>query len=244
MASSVRLLIAATAVAHVGCILLVDSSPTGDQFSTACGVSDGATACGSCMTQNCANELTACCADTSCRSVLSAIDACADAGTCIVDTTNAAAAALVKCVDGCSACSAMPATPLDAGTAIACYTDTHSCNCSAGSSQNATRCDLTTVPNAVCCADLDYPAANTSCSCAQVRCDLSVTGDCMCSTSASGNTTTCNSGTCCANYGFCTCDQSTSCSTYTSPVSTCGVPSSISCLSSQKRVNNCSPTAN
>ena len=249
MASSMRLLIAATAVAHVGCILLVDGSPTGDQFSTTCGVADEASACGSCMTQSCASQLTACCADADCRKVLSAIDTCADAGTCLVDTTNAAAAALVKCVDGCSACNAEPATPFDGGLPIACYLDApYSCNCSAGSSQNATRCDLTTVPNAICCADIGYPKdPNTYCACATIKCESYSTGDCTCSTVSSGNATQCNSawGTCCANDGFCDCSpSSTGCSSFTIAVNDCNLRASVGCSSSQRPVNNCSPTAN
>ncbi len=249
--ASTRLLIAAIATVQLGCVLLVESSPTGDQFSTACAVADPTSACGACMTQKCGAELSSCCGDATCRSALTEIDQCAEAGTCIVDTTSSFAAALVKCVDQqCTACNAEPATPTN-GAKIACFVSSagDSCNCSAGS-QNATRCDLTTVPNAVCCADLDYPTSSySSCTCATVTC-MTYGSDCDCSAGSVGNTSTCDTnigGACCVSSagGFCSCGSAlTSCPSNELAVTDCATPASVGCSTTKKRVNNCSPTAN
>ncbi len=236
---------------EASCLLLVDQSPSGDQFSQACGLANATTTCGACMTQSCAAELTACCGDVTCRGVLAQVDQCAEAGTCVFDMTLASASALGKCIDSkCPACSAEPASAFDGGGQTYCSVGSSqtSCSCTNGYGlSNATRCDVTTVPNAVCCADKSWPSAGTSCTCGTVQCEAFTTsGDCSCSPSSVGNAQHCNTsfdGVCCTSDGFCNCSSTaTDCGSQPS-VGDCSTPDAVGCSTGQVRVNNCSPSA-
>jgi len=240
--------VALAAAFEASCIFLVDQSPSGDQFTQACGLASATTTCGACMTQSCAAELTACCTDTTCRDVLAQVDQCAEAGACVFDMSSAAAAALGKCIDAkCTACSAEPANAFDGGQVYCGFgSSTTSCQCSSGEGfTNATRCDVTSMPNAICCADTIWPNAGSSCTCSSVTC-TSYGDSCTCGPNEPGNAS-CNTnvGICCANQGFCSCDSAaTQCSSGTTSVSDCSLPDVVGCGTSQVRVNNCSATAN
>ncbi|HEY1954302.1 MAG TPA: hypothetical protein VGH28_01790 [Polyangiaceae bacterium] len=230
------------------CILFVDRSPTGDSFATTCALADQTSACGACAAQSCASELSACCGSSGCRSQLPQFDQCADAGTCLVDESDPTTKTLAQCLDAqCpSVCAAGGATTSDGGGSnVGCVLDqaNGSCSCETFIGANQTRCDTTTIPNGICCADVNWPAEGTSCDCEPVKCDSQIDG-CMCSTSGSGKLASCGQGfgPCCASDTFCTCssDNAPGCDQFSTPVSSCDVASVITCDNAQVQVNNCS----
>ncbi len=231
------------ASAGAGCVLIVDHSPSGDSFSSTCAVADPSTTCGTCIDNACGAQLDACCADTTCRTVLSSVDSCSEAGSCIVDTTGTAASALESCIAvQCPSCQVLPATVYDAG--IYCSDDLTMgwCQCSTESilGQATTRCDQTTIPGGICCADQTWPSSGT-CTCGTISCS-SQTDSCSCSFNLGITSISCNQsggGFCCATAYDCTCG-STPCDSNATPVSDCDVPSSIACPSGQHVISNCS----
>jgi hypothetical protein len=232
------------------CILFVDSSPTGDQFSQTCGIANPTTACGMCMTNTCAAQLTACCGDPSCRTALGDVDECSEAGSCIFDMTSTTGASLGQCINTCTSCNAEPATVIEAGAQIECTTDTanQDCDCISGLGEsNTSRCDVTTFSNAFCCADNTWPAAGTSCSCSPVGCTAYTAGNCTCGAAlSSNNTSSCNSGVglCCGLDGTCSCDpNANTCDDLGggTQVLDCTLATHIGCSQGQHPVSNCSP---
>jgi hypothetical protein len=227
----------------VGCIAFVDQSPTGDQFSTTCALGDSTTACGTCIASSCADQMTACCGDRGCRSVLTDVDECASQGTCVLDETNSAASALGTCIENSCfpTCKAYAGTPT-AGAQVSCQAETTSCSCDVGLDIGSDRCDVTTVPNAICCADMQWPSDYTNCNCYEVKCDAYSSGDCMCGTFASGNVACSRAAGypyCCSDGSSCTCGTSP-CNTSEYPVLRCDVADAITCGSGYQQVNNCS----
>jgi len=237
-------------VALVGCIALVnESTPNGDQFSTTCTLLDTTSACGTCVASSCANQVTACCDDATCKTQLSQFDTCADAGFCTVDTSNEATSALATCMNSsCKDCSAEAQGDGSApGTVdVSCGAVLDYCNCeSASPGSKPFRCDNQSVPNSICCGDVNYPSSG-SCSCMPVKCEQLIgTGGCECSPYESGDVSSCNSadGVCCIDIdtGTCSCDPTIEqCDQFGTPVDDCAVAANIGCESSQKAFKSCS----
>ena len=233
--------------ACAGCIFLVDNSPGGDQFSDACAVAVPATTCGTCIDTACDTQLSACCGDGTCRNVLSAIDECSEGGSCVVDTSTTIEADLEECIAAqCPACQIAPASVYDAG--VYCSQDLPQgwCSCSTESifGQATTRCDATTFADGMCCADSAWPSAG-NCTCATISCSSDDTGGCRCSFNLGlSSVSSCNQGLgpCCASSDQCTCNStnSSSCDSFSSPVSDCDTPSAVACNVGQHVVSNCS----
>jgi hypothetical protein len=244
-------------VCLVGCILFVnEGTPDGDQFSTMCALLDSTSACGACVASSCANQITACCADTTCKSALSQFDTCADAGICTVDLSSATASALASCMNStCSACDVVPesgdgSAPGTVDVNCGAVAGFGYCSCEADEpGSKPYRCDQTSIPNSVCCADDNYPT-NGSCSCMPIKCDENIgPGGCSCSPDQEGNVSSCDisDGPCCMDEdGTCTCepDNDEACDQFSTPVDDCTLAKNVGCSSSQKWYTSCSLEAN
>jgi hypothetical protein len=240
-------------VAATGCIFLVDDAP---KLGGTCTIANQTSACGSCIVQNCQTELNSCCADVDCRPALDAVDACSSTAKCAVDlTSKAAEGKLGLCIaTKCAACKVLSTNYLSS-----CTLGTYSfgandeCTCSGAGTATATECDVTTFTNAVCCADVNYPAQGKSCSCVEVGCQGTSEG-CEC---APANSTyypgdalkTCDGvphNVCCysSSDGACRCyDSRSTCDQYSEvEVTQCDVAglAIVACASNRARVANCS----
>lgn len=253
---SIHIALAGFVALQVGCILVVnESTPNGDQFGTTCQLLDTTSPCGACIEQQCSAQVTACCTDATCKDALKQFDTCADdAGTCSVDVSTSAANTLGTCINSkCTMCDVVAQG--DGGTTtvdVACSTNAPLgyCFCDGNSpGSKLSRCDPTTVPNSICCADNNYPTSGT-CTCSTIKCEQEIGVGCSCSPSANGNEKTCAEpadGTCCRNdnNGFCTCNNDgTPCDQFTTEVGNCDTPASVQCSSSQVWVTSCSPGVN
>jgi hypothetical protein len=90
------------------------------------------------------------------------------------------------------------------------------CLCTTGGGSNNVACSSSSVPNGVCCADLQWPASGLNCSCQGYACiETSSDGSCSCGTLVSGPTTSCapKAGfTCCQQvHGDCQCGPNVEC---------------------------------
>jgi hypothetical protein len=79
-------------------------------------------------------------------------------------------------------------------------TGTAACTCGAPdpgnpAAGNDTECDTTAVPGSVCCADANWPAAGSACTCLTASCTQEPGGGCDCSLGSDGQT--CNMGVVC-----------------------------------------------
>ncbi len=241
----------ASAVTLFGCVLLVgESTPNGDQFSSTCTLLDTTSACGACVAASCSNLVTACCTDDTCKNVLKQFDTCADAGTCTVDLSSTAASNLATCIHGSCTMCVVTNLASDGGgntTSVNCDNEPEldECYCQGGEPGSPiVPCNTSTVTDAVCCADSLYPNSG-NCSCTTLRCSGDSTS-CMCSTSADTNFTACNTGgftRCCMFTGsaFCSCDNDdTECGEDTVSVTDCYQPQNVQCGSNQTWVTGCS----
>lgn len=245
-----------------GCVLLVDA-PT--DLATTCPFDGKDATCGACLAKACQSYVNQCCTDGTCRSAMSAVDACASkaGASCraVAFPTDGspASAALAACLVGeCDApcgnvSAAGPAGEQPPSTTSCTVTsDSRSCRCSVPSgteASNTTRCSPAVVANTICCADLDWPVRGTDCTCQIVACATTNAGSgCECNAYGSGPLTSCSTGgDCCQSAGgSCSCgDRTNLCKIapqagiegYKS-VGACG-PSTVGC-GSRKRVGRCS----
>jgi len=238
-----RVVVVAAALAATQCVLLVDQSPSGDQFSTQCAVADPTSACGHCLTAQCSDEIASCCGDEACRFALSAIDTCSDAGTCLFDMSGAAGA-VGQCIQTkCNGvCDAVDAGQSEGGGNVECFVSDHFCSCDNSFGTNGTTCDVATHTNSVCCADLEWPTGtDTLCECDQIGCsDDGVACDCQPQSSV-GDTTSCNTsawGVCCLSQNYCSCGID--CNSAQTPVEDCTKASLYQCASGRRVVPSCS----
>ena len=231
-----------------GCILLVDSSPSGDQFSSTCTLlGDAATSCATCISQTCGTAFQACCADTSCRPMLGQLDQCADGGSCMPTAAGDAGGALATCVTSmcATACNQTPPPPDGPPMGYDCYSDNiaESCSCTYNTVPTTVPCGASSFPNALCCQDKSYPTGNSSsCGCAAVTCSDFGSG-CTCAPNNGGMSgTTCDTNTyttCCASGTTCLCGNDISCTSSQTQVFDCASLSNFSCSSTQLATSNC-----
>jgi hypothetical protein len=120
--------------------------------------------------------------------------------------------------------------------------------CSCSTSQQVTgvatggACPGTTVQNAVCCGDIQWPGSGLACSCESYQCKLTGTdGSCMCGHGTTGPMSSCApavGSTCCQHaHEYCECGPSVSCETSLGDVAvtTCS-KETAQCLSSTEKV--------
>lgn len=258
-----------------GCALLVGGS--GGLETTACHFQGESTPCGRCVAEQCQSKVNDCCLDSNCDENLGYLDGCAASGdiqSCTVLgsgsflTGSASFRALSMCVTSkCSACgvdlfdsgipgvdSGSPDADSDgAVTYISCdVLNGNDCFCvlSTGTPRATPDCSTSTVPNAMCCADVGWPepgvgSLQPQCDCETIGCTNEGTTDCFCQAdieaTANGDAFTCGSGwgRCCATAGdYCTC-LAGECGGYEDEVSAC-TPAAIGCPKGKFAVTSCS----
>jgi hypothetical protein len=226
------------------CILLVDSSPTGDQFSTTCSLLASASPCATCVAQMCGTELDACCADPACRPMLGQVDSCAEAGLCSFDAGEDASSTLASCVTTKCATTCVSTTPPDGPSeAIDCSLDSidEDCSCTLGTG-NSQACNTGLFAPAVCCAASGWPSSG-GCACGAVQCQASTDGtscSCVFDTDVT-SPVTCDEldyGTCCIGPAGCSCYSDVPCTGSETEVSSCNT-ATYTCASGDKSVSDC-----
>jgi hypothetical protein len=128
-----------------------------------------------------------------------------------------------------------------------CFASSDYCSCTYGGStgSSSTRCDSTSIHNAVCCGDVSWPDKNLSCTCRAFTCKKlngTAAESCECDTNGSGNLDSCTDTVCCAynDLSTCRCGSSISCDSFETQVTRCE-PLVINCTgSSQARTSACS----
>jgi hypothetical protein len=242
------------------CILVVhdDSGKLGDRCHFA---GDTTTACGVCIAHACQKNVDACCASKSCRDdsvftitkVLDLLDQCStgqSSYSCRMPTLvteSSTEGAVFSCIQ--SACATECATGGDGGTfsdggagdgssgttsrTRCTASSSDSCSCYGDGPFNDTPCDITTIKNSLCCADLGWPGSGLRCSCDRWECRTTSTG-CECSSTTSGPSTSCTGSYCCRSSSYCRCGN-TPCSTSDDEVSSCAVDE-MQCSSSNDAV--------
>jgi hypothetical protein len=127
----------------------------------------------------------------------------------------AAAALCCGCVlliDDPSDWSVSPTTSsnfLGGGGSLQCYGSDSSCSCEPSDYVlNSATCSAEALPESICCADLDYPKANSNCGCRRLSCKRDLQG-CTCTDGTShGSSASClpQAGeTCCRSSSGCRC---------------------------------------
>lgn len=241
----VRSLTLLVAAALPSCILLVDSSPTGDQFSSTCGLLASASPCATCVTGMCGSELDACCADTACRPMLSQVDSCAEAGICSFDAGEDASSTLASCIATMCATTCLTNEPAPDGPSqgVDCTIDNidELCSCTLGTG-NGQSCNTSTFEPAVCCAAIGWPASG-GCACGAVQCEASTDGtSCSCVFDTTvASPVTCDEldyGTCCIGPGGCSCYSSVPCTGSEMEVDSCNT-ATYTCASGDRAVSDC-----
>jgi hypothetical protein len=214
-----RLLSFLAVVAATGCVLLIDDAPS---LGRTCTIANQTSACGSCIVQNCQAQLDACCGDVDCRPALDAVDTCSNTGKCAVDlTSKVTEGKLGQCMQtSCAAACTVGSTHYLSSCTVGIYSygsQNNECTCSGSATATNVGCDMTTFPNAVCCADVNYPAQGKGCTCVEVGCKGTADG-CACAPSNS---------TYYPGDALKTCD---------------GVPHNVCCYSSSDRACRCYDT--
>lgn len=103
----------------------------------------------------------------------------------------------------------------DAGGKLQCYGGDTECHCEPTTNAYGSQvCDGTTVPDALCCADLEYPAPKTGCNCTALSCKRDLDG-CTCRVgSSNGPSTSCSpkaDEVCCISGSECICGAPADC---------------------------------
>jgi hypothetical protein len=233
--------------------------------TSACTFQGQDTQCGGCVVLYCQTEVNACCDDATCSGGLSYLDGCAsdDGSSCYVleeggqFSGSPFFASLGACIQkNCSMCSTSVVPGLDAsldtgfGTmGIVCDTYSQTCTCEVEiDPTSSSTCTASTFKNGICCADINWPASYTSCTCSEFSC-TDTSGDCFCTPtydpSSSQDPSVCAESTgttCCtdtAGDGQCTCYQDGTCDSSSQyEVSEC-TPQNTGCGAGQMVVDSC-----
>ena len=229
-----------------GCILLVDSSPTGDVFATTCGFAHSDTACGQCIASSCQSAIDACCKDATCQQHLGALDTCAG-GDCTALENDLAVA--LRPVGDCVMPACAAACAFTYADSTNCTTGPGpgvTCHCTIpqqGAPANTTKCGPP--KGGLCCATTGWPAGTTTCSCVAPVCSTYANG-CACESSPQNTSPTfyvssCTSAHCCLRTdGSCFCSTD-SCFSDEIDVGTTCTPADVTCSTPQElRVPRCS----
>jgi hypothetical protein len=231
------------AVASLRCVLVVPSGEAGRSCRFA---GDQTTRCGQCILAHCQDAVNACCDSPSCAAHLDTLDACGGGGSCdgLVVAPAVASCVSTSCSDACGVpdggLKVVDASPHTYQSDCSAF-GSDGCMCNGAGTPNGFRCDTTTVTEAVCCADVNYPLKNNSCTCEVFVCDPS-SGGAFCSPSITDTGTHSWSGTgCCSSASLCACNaQYPSCGgTDETPVDTCNA-AVARCRVDQRRVDSCS----
>jgi len=251
------------------CVLFIE--PATDLGGT-CHFSGETATCGSCLVRACRAVVNQCCADGLCRGQVGDLDACATNGGAACSpivspfapspASDALASCLLQqCDKDCGSVSTLP-TPVTPGgpgtpvpntaTSTSCDKDSTSKSCaceipSVTAPANTLGCSPTSVSNALCCADLDWPLGGTRCDCKTVACaTTNGGGGCKCTTFGEGPLTSCSTGGgCCSIGGSCECGANPNlCSLAPgtaglNSVSSCG-RTTIGCGTNRKAIARCS----
>lgn len=242
----------------------------GSDYTTTCSFTGrDSSACGKCIAAKCQTQVDACCADATCRAsnktdlgfgvstgddgTLGKLDGCGDGKSCYDLEVDPAAKAMAACVQ--SACSDVCDTRLASArkaTATSCewktsYTKERYCECVVPSTSNGVASapnDTACGPSAgICCADLDWPAPASKCSCDPPSCN-SYSGDvCICERQTGSSVVSdCARGPCClTSEGECRCDPTRrACPEGDTPVKSCS-RAEVRCSPGKRAVTTCSP---
>jgi len=242
----------------MSCVLFVEPAP---DLNDTCHFAGEYATCGSCLASQCRAFVDRCCSDGACRNEVADIDGCATSGgaacraVAFPSSKSVASDQLAACLlDTCDAACGTPSmlgapgeTPAAATTCTVPSNGT-SCRCTAAATGgDSTTCASSTIPNALCCADLDWPLAGTRCDCRTVACETTESGKgCRCSRTSSGPLTSCSTGgSCCMGGGSCECGGATNlCALLPGTGGYAGVAqcgrSTVSCGSTAKAVSRCS----
>lgn len=248
--------LAAVIVAANGCVLVVGSSSFG---GTCHFQGDTTSPCGECIAKSCQAAVNSCCNDHACSGVLSSLDRCGLTSVCTLDDpsggSSGTADALRACVaSSCNGVCVAFSTGGDAGgggreggtggsgSATCDQIGTDDCYCSyAGpGAGNGTVCGPTSVENAVCCGDIDWPDRELHCSCQRFACAATTNGGCDCYVGKSGNLDSCTGDYCCAFGGSCQCGPDP-CSSVDTQVPSCTADVAGCSGSSEQRKASCAP---
>jgi len=125
---------------------------------------------------------------------------------------------------------------------VACFGTTDTCSCSwVPETPNRNACTAETVENALCCAEIGWPARGLSCNCQRVECKQTTDG-CECASYINGPDSSCSRGAhCCVSSTGSSCDcHDAPCDSLELEVSVCG-RAALACSGDRVSVTACAP---